>query len=161
MTKRIKRQPSPYAGSEPGKNTKCIPEDPARPFIDTLTECADSENLKSAGGKRPKVHRLRPQRTKSVQLRSESIASIVLSPLQKAFSWLRNVHPQGKEKRLRVSETVSLGEKRFIAILQVEDRKFLIGGSSSNVAILTQLDVEPEETPAPQQSLSRVGGCKG
>jgi len=45
-----------------------------------------------------------------------------------------------QEKKLRVVETVSLGEKRFVTILQVEGRKLLIGGSSSNVALLASLD---------------------
>jgi hypothetical protein len=44
------------------------------------------------------------------------------------------------EKKLHVVETVSLGERRFVTILQVEGRKFLIGGSSSNVSMLASLD---------------------
>lgn len=44
------------------------------------------------------------------------------------------------EKKLHVLETVSLGERRFVTILQVEGRKFLIGGSSSNVSMLASLD---------------------
>jgi hypothetical protein len=44
------------------------------------------------------------------------------------------------EKKLRVLESVSLGERRFVTILQVEGRKFLIGGSSSNVSMLASLD---------------------
>ena len=44
------------------------------------------------------------------------------------------------EKKLRVVETVSLGERRFVTIIQVEGRKFLIGGSSSNVSMLASLD---------------------
>jgi hypothetical protein len=44
------------------------------------------------------------------------------------------------EKKLRVLESVSLGERRFVTILQVEGRKFLIGGSSSNISMLAPLD---------------------
>jgi flagellar biogenesis protein FliO len=50
----------------------------------------------------------------------------------------------GTTKQLRVSETVSLGEKRFVAILHVENRKFLIGGGASSVTLLTQLDAVNE-----------------
>lgn len=43
-------------------------------------------------------------------------------------------------KRLRVLETVSLGEKRFAALLSVDGAEFLIGGSGSSVAMLASLD---------------------
>lgn len=43
-------------------------------------------------------------------------------------------------RRLRVSETVSLGEKRFVSILCVDGEQFLVGGSSSNVVLLAKLD---------------------
>jgi len=58
--------------------------------------------------------------------------------LNRAFSWLRtgNAAP----KQLRVSETVALGEKRFVAIVHAEGHKFLIGGSATGVSLLTRLD---------------------
>ncbi len=43
------------------------------------------------------------------------------------------------EKQLRLRETVALGEKRFVAVLEVEGRKFLIGGGSTGVSLLTAL----------------------
>ena len=47
---------------------------------------------------------------------------------------------QGKSRRLRVSETVSLGEKRFLSIVEVDGQAFLVGGSSVNVALLASLE---------------------
>jgi hypothetical protein len=44
------------------------------------------------------------------------------------------------ERKLRVVERLSLGERKFVAILQVEGRKFLIGGSSSSLSMLAALD---------------------
>jgi hypothetical protein len=55
------------------------------------------------------------------------------------FSWLRSRRVFA-EKQLRVSESLSLGEKRFVAILHAEGRKFLIGGGASGVSLLTALD---------------------
>lgn len=46
-------------------------------------------------------------------------------------------------KRLQVAETVSLGEKRFVAVIRVDGREFLVGGGATNVALLTQLDAKP------------------
>lgn len=43
-------------------------------------------------------------------------------------------------KRLQVAETVSLGEKRFVAVIKVDGREFLIGGGAANVSLLAQLN---------------------
>jgi flagellar biogenesis protein FliO len=60
--------------------------------------------------------------------------------LTRAFSWLRSKYALNTTKRLRVAETVSLGEKRFVALVCVEGREFLIGGGSSGVCLLTPLE---------------------
>jgi flagellar biogenesis protein FliO len=52
---------------------------------------------------------------------------------------IRRAKAQQARKNLRVCESVSLGEKRFVAIIQVDEEKFLIGGSSSAVSLLTRL----------------------
>ncbi|HYH00157.1 MAG TPA: flagellar biosynthetic protein FliO [Terriglobales bacterium] len=41
--------------------------------------------------------------------------------------------------RLLVSSRVSLGEKRFVAILEYEDRRFLVGGGANSVQLLAKL----------------------
>ncbi len=64
--------------------------------------------------------------------------------LSRALSWLRSAGPAPKQ--LRVADTVSLGEKRFVAILHAEGRKFLIGGGATSVSLLKQLDETPEST---------------
>jgi flagellar biogenesis protein FliO len=38
-----------------------------------------------------------------------------------------------------VAASVSLGDKRFIAVVQVDGLQFLIGGGATNVALLAQL----------------------
>ena len=42
-------------------------------------------------------------------------------------------------RRLRVVETVSLGDKRFISVVRVDDCEFLVGGSATGVALLGQV----------------------
>jgi Flagellar biosynthesis protein, FliO len=61
------------------------------------------------------------------------------------FSWLRGRAPA--RKQLRLVETVPLGEKRFVAIIHAQGRKYLVGGGASGVALLTSLD-----DPASQQA---------
>ncbi len=47
---------------------------------------------------------------------------------------------QVASKRLRVLETVSLGEKRFAAVLRVDGAQFLVGGGANNVSLLASLE---------------------
>ncbi len=44
-----------------------------------------------------------------------------------------------KSRRLRVNETVSLGDKRFVSIVAVDGVDYLIGGGAASVALLTRL----------------------
>jgi len=62
----------------------------------------------------------------------------------RAWKWLtrhsQGVLARGASRRLKVAETVSLGEKRFVSILQVDGEQFLVGGSASNIVLLAKLD---------------------
>ena len=69
----------------------------------------------------------------------------LLHTLLQAWNWIqRKVTSQRTKKRLRVCESVSLGEKRFIAVIQVDGEQFLVGGSSSSVSTLARLE-RPQE----------------
>jgi flagellar biogenesis protein FliO len=70
---------------------------------------------------------------------------------------------RGVPRRLRVAETVSLGEKRFVSILQVDGEQFLVGGSSSNVVLLAKLEAKAEaaEESSFESVFSRVGAGAG
>jgi Flagellar biosynthesis protein, FliO len=61
--------------------------------------------------------------------------------LTQGWNWTqqRLKSPRGK-KRLRVCESVSLGEKRFVAVIQVDGEQFLVGGSASSVSTLAHLE---------------------
>lgn len=63
-----------------------------------------------------------------------------------AWKWLirhgRGVLVRGVAQRLKVSETVSLGEKRFVSILQVDGEQFLVGGCSSSIVLLAKLETK-------------------
>jgi flagellar biogenesis protein FliO len=41
-----------------------------------------------------------------------------------------------------VTDTVSLGEKRFVAVIQIDGLQYLIGGGATNVAMLAQLSAK-------------------
>ncbi len=52
-----------------------------------------------------------------------------------------------QSRKLRLSETLSLGEKRFVAVIEFQRQQFLIGGTASSIVLLTRL---PEEVPSAQ-----------
>jgi hypothetical protein len=58
--------------------------------------------------------------------------------VMRALSWLNK--NRSTPKRLRVLETVTLGDKRLVAVIQAEGRHFLVGGGPSGVSLLTALD---------------------
>lgn len=154
MTIKLKLK-RPLFGSElPKRNTEKYQgavAAPPRPFIDTLTACAGPKD--AALLKNQQVYRGRPL----VQTAPAAPAANTSGTLQRAISWLRGERPA---KRLRVAETVSLGEKRFVAILEVDERKYLIGGGPTGVALLSQLDEVPAsvEIANPSRYVSRLRG---
>lgn len=64
--------------------------------------------------------------------------------LARAWSWLQKQPAFSGKKKLRVSETVSLGDKRFVAVVHIEGQKFLIGGGASGVSLLAELETDAE-----------------
>ena len=73
--------------------------------------------------------------------------------ISSALQWvLRQVRAKQAGKNLRVCETVSLGEKRFVAVVQVDGERFLIGGASTSVSLLTRL----QESKTYTANLARV-----
>jgi hypothetical protein len=61
--------------------------------------------------------------------------------LTQAWRWIRSFQlGRPEKKRLQVSATASLGEKRFVAVIQIDGREFLIGGGATSVALLAQLN---------------------
>lgn len=112
-----------------------------RPFFDTLMECADRAQIEALSIQKAQSGF---QGRFSPQASLISLAYSCLDALRRAFLWLQKRYLLRATKQLRVSETVSLGEKRFVAILHIDNQKFLIGGGASNVALLAQLEVEAE-----------------
>ncbi len=65
----------------------------------------------------------------------------VSGTLQLAWKWLERKRTlQLASRRLRIAETISLGEKRSVSIVQVDGAQFLIGCSAGSVQLLAVLD---------------------
>jgi len=93
----------------------------------------------------PSARWLRPSLWNSIRL----FASRTRSRL---FGWVRPA-----EKRLRLRESLNLGDKRMVAVIEFDGRDLLVGVSSSAVSLLAELpdgdarrhysaDVESEKT---------------
>ncbi len=73
-------------------------------------------------------------------LTSEVKREPVLLSLWARFSLLlQQVGTGSKCRRLRLCESLSLGEKRFVAVVQFETQQFLIGGGPASVSLLARL----------------------
>ncbi len=51
-----------------------------------------------------------------------------------------------RERRLRLCEMLSLGEKRFIAVVEYGQEKFLLAGTQQNISLLKRLDMNCDGT---------------
>jgi flagellar biogenesis protein FliO len=65
--------------------------------------------------------------------------SRLLAIWDKLVSLCLRARTGSKSRRLRVCESVSLGEKRFVAVVQFETQQFLIGGGPASVNLLARL----------------------
>ena len=80
-----------------------------------------------------------PQSTPAAM--SQTPLRLLVERVLSAWKWLANKRSlQLASKRLRVAETIQLGEKRFVSILHVDGAQYLIGGSAGNVQLLAVLD---------------------
>ncbi|HEV2398282.1 MAG TPA: flagellar biosynthetic protein FliO [Candidatus Sulfotelmatobacter sp.] len=48
-------------------------------------------------------------------------------------------------RQLRLCESLSLGDRRFVAVLEYEGSRFLLGGTSTHLVLLAQLGSDSPE----------------
>lgn len=90
-----------------------------------------------------------------------SSVKMTLSRIGQSFlSGAGVISQHGKERRLRVKETVSLGDKRFVSLIEVDGRSLLIGGGAGSVSLLSALP--PSESTFEKQfdDVSRDSGAE-
>lgn len=64
---------------------------------------------------------------------------ILAGLIQFTISMRQQIKVRRTTKRLQVCEMLSLGDKRFLAIVQVDQQQFLLGGSAHGFINLAQL----------------------
>jgi flagellar biogenesis protein FliO len=66
---------------------------------------------------------------------------------------LQGVSVHRRPRRLRLAESLSLGEKRLIAVVEFDDQRFLVAATPENISLLQALgpagtgDARPVERP--------------
>jgi flagellar biogenesis protein FliO len=74
----------------------------------------------------------------------QTLPAGVLTWWQRLWAVLPAVRVRKAPRRLRLRESLSLGEKRVVAVIQYESQQFLIGGSAHSVNLLARLGESPD-----------------
>lgn len=141
------KYPSRALDPEPARRPEKVlqMESPAGSFHAVLRDCA-TKRVDDAPKRRRAESTLRPW----LGLTQKG----TLSRLAQAWAWLHTKYATSTAKRLRLSEVVSLGDKRFVALVNVEGREFLIGGAPSGLSLLAQLGGASEPADGRQRGMS-------
>jgi flagellar biogenesis protein FliO len=75
-----------------------------------------------------------------------------VAALKNMWQWARRAVKVRKVRRLRVCETLSLGERRFLAVIEFDRQEFLVGGSGNSLELLARLH---EGTVITEPSMAR------
>jgi flagellar biogenesis protein FliO len=51
-------------------------------------------------------------------------------------------------RRLRLGETLAFGDRRFVAVIEFEKARFLVGGTHTSLSLLARLDGEGSTFPS-------------
>lgn len=59
-------------------------------------------------------------------------------------------------RRLRLCESLPLGERRFVAVVEFEQARFLVGGTSTSLVLLARLENRADEIAPPRANQSAM-----
>jgi flagellar biogenesis protein FliO len=77
----------------------------------------------------------------------------VLSALKSLLTSLRGIGCKRKQRAMRLCETLPLGDRRYLALVEVEGQKFLLGAAGSSLSLLARL-------PALAETLEPLSGAE-
>jgi hypothetical protein len=119
-----RKRTSPVLTPEP-----MSPSSPCESFESTLRDFADARKISTL--KNQQVRRILPPENFQRKATKPGLLSSLLAKLRSQAS---------AAKKLKIVDTVSLGEKRFVAIIHADGREYLVGGGSTGVQLLAKLD---------------------
>lgn len=85
-------------------------------------------------------------------MKSEVIPRPLSLDWQKGFSrawkFFSGLKVRRRERELRLRETLPLGDRRFIAIVECRQQEFLVGCTGSSISLLTKLPADGQREAA-------------
>jgi flagellar biogenesis protein FliO len=77
------------------------------------------------------------------------LGSALTSLWRRVRATTASVSVHRRHRRLRLCETLSLGEKRIVAVVQFDEQRFLIAATPQNISLLQSLGSAPAEEDHP------------
>jgi hypothetical protein len=75
--------------------------------------------------------------------------------LSRLWNWFKaRQQSHSSTRRLQVAATASLGEKRFVALIKIDELEFLVGGGPTNLVLLAQVNAKEQFGAMLQENLS-------
>ncbi|HLI35060.1 MAG TPA: flagellar biosynthetic protein FliO [Terriglobia bacterium] len=74
-------------------------------------------------------------------MRNPTDSKLKIQPFAKLFEHLRTLGrglTNRQSREMRLCETLPLGEKRFLALVMIGDRKLLVGGAANSISLLAE-----------------------
>lgn len=68
-----------------------------------------------------------------------SFSDLLLAGWRKLAGFSRGTFLRREPRRLRLCETLSLGNRGYLAVVRFQEQQFLVGGTNSSIALLAQL----------------------
>ena len=72
---------------------------------------------------------------------SKSLGATLVSRIRSAFS---NVNIQRRPRSLKLCETLSLGEKRLLVLVECENQRFLVAATPQHISLIQTLGFAKE-----------------
>jgi flagellar biogenesis protein FliO len=70
--------------------------------------------------------------------------------------WTQRAMRSRRTRRLRVRETLSLGERRFLAVIEFDSQEFLVGGTGNSLTLMARMNEGMISPEPPLPTLPRV-----
>ena len=78
-----------------------------------------------------------------------ALAIVCGAPL--AIWWYTRRNRQGNPGRLKISDKAVLGKNLWVAVVNVDDKRFLVGAGESGINLISELEALPEPLEAPAE----------
>lgn len=63
----------------------------------------------------------------------------IIAGFRNLLTRAQTVRCKRKERALHLCETLSLGDRRYLALVRVGEQKFLVGAAGNSISLLTEL----------------------